>query len=129
MTPWIRRDADRGSAVVDFALVGALTTLLFVALVQLGVVLHVRNTLVDCASEGARQGALADRTPADAAAWARALITADLTNGYARQVEAGYETVDGLDTVVVRVEAPLPVIGLFGTGRVLSVSGHALRER
>lgn len=35
---------DDGSAVVDFVLVGTLATLLFVALVQLALTLHVRNT-------------------------------------------------------------------------------------
>ena len=68
MRPLARCRGDSGSAVVDFVLVGALLTLVFVGVVQLAVVLHVRNTLVDCASEGARFGALADRTPDDGAA-------------------------------------------------------------
>ena len=49
---------DTGSAIVDFALVGALVTVLFVGVLQLTIVLHVRNTLVDTAAEGARYGAL-----------------------------------------------------------------------
>jgi hypothetical protein len=110
-------------------LVGSLITLIFVALVQLTVVLHVRNTLIDCASEGARYGALADRTPADGAARARLLVGADLSPRYAGDVQAGHEAVDGLDTIVVRIRAPLPVIGLVGAGRVLTVSGHAVSER
>jgi len=120
---------DRGAAVVDFVLVGTLATLLFVGVVQLAVVLHVRNTLIDCASEGARYGGLGDREPADGARRAAALITQDLSAGYARDVTAGVETVDGLPTVVVRVRAPLPVLGLLGVGRVVTVTGHALRER
>jgi hypothetical protein len=122
------RADDVGSAVVDFVLVGSLASLLFVALVQLAVVLHVRNTLIDCAVEGARYGALADRAPTEAAARARLLITEDLSPRYAEHIEAGYEHVDGLDTVVVRVVTPLPVLGLVGAGRVLTVSGHALAE-
>jgi hypothetical protein len=132
MSPVCGRDsgrADRGSAVVDFVLVGTLVTLIFVGLVQLAVVLHVRNTLIDCAGEGARYGALADRTPGDGAARARALIVQDLSGRYAAEVEAGHEAVEGLDTVVVRVRAPLPLIGLLGAGRVLTVSGHAASER
>jgi hypothetical protein len=114
---------------VDFVLVGTLATLVFVGIVQLAVVLHVRNTIIDCAGEGARYGALADRTPADGAARAAALITQDLSARYAQDVVSGVETVDGLPTVVVRVRAPLPVLGLLGVGRVVTVSGHALRER
>ena len=45
---------DGGSAVVDFTLVGILLTFLFLALLQLGLALHVRNTLVASAAEGAR---------------------------------------------------------------------------
>ena len=52
-----------GSAVVDFTLVGVLLTFLFLALLQLGLALHVRNTLVASAAEGARYGANADRNP------------------------------------------------------------------
>jgi hypothetical protein len=123
-----RRPSDAGSAVVDFALVGGMVTVIFVMLLHLATVLHVRNTLIDCASEGARFGALADRTPADGAARARELVTTDLSARYARHVTAGVESVDGLETLVVRIQAPRPVLGLLGTGRALTVSGHALLE-
>jgi hypothetical protein len=122
------RSRDGGAAVVDFVLVGALLTLVFLGVVQLGVVLHVRNTLVDCASEGARYGALADRTPQDAAGRTADLIALSLSPGYARDVRAGYADVAGLRTVEVTVSAPLPVIGLLGPSRTLTVSGHGADE-
>ncbi|MDQ1288621.1 MAG: hypothetical protein QG622_2187 [Actinomycetota bacterium] len=128
MTPPGPRAADTGSAVVDFVLVGVLLTFLLGALFQLALVLHVRNTLIDCASEGARYGALADRLPADGVSRTRALVTADLSGRYARYVSAGFEVVDRVETVVVRIEAPLPVLGLAGADRMIRVSGHALRE-
>jgi hypothetical protein len=114
---------------VDFALVGALLTLLFVAVLQFALVLHVHNTLVDCASLGARYGALADRSPSAGAQRARELIIADLSPAYASDVAAGRERYAGLDTVVVRVRAPLPLVGLFGLGGVMTVEGHADVER
>jgi Flp pilus assembly pilin Flp len=117
---------DRGAAVVEFALVGALLTVLAAAVVQLALALHVRNTLVDCASEGARYGAFADRDPQAGAERARELIAADLSPAYAEGVTAGFERFGGVDTVVVRVSAPLPVAGLVGVGRVVEVSGHAV---
>ena len=104
-------------------------TLLFVAVLQLGLALHVRNVLADCASEGARFGARADRDPQAGAARTRELIRAELSDRYADRVSAGAVRVDGLATVEIRVEAPLPVIGLLGIGRALSVSGHAVPER
>jgi Flp pilus assembly protein TadG len=121
-----RRDA--GAAIVDFVLVGALLTLVFLGIVQLGAVLHVRNTLIDCASEGARYGALADRTPQQGADRARALIGSALGPRYAAEVSAGRADVDGLRTVRVTVHAPLPVIGLLGPGRALTVHGHGAVE-
>lgn len=126
--PAPRLHADRGSAVVDFVLIGALTTVLFAAVVQLALVLHVRATLIDCAAEGARYGALADRTPDQGAERTRELIEMSLAPRFAEQVEAQVTTVDGLEVVRVNVIAPLPVIGLIGPSAVLEVDGHALLE-
>ena len=119
---------DVGSAIVDFALVSGLVTLVFAALLQLTLAVHVRNTLVDCAAEGARYGALADRTPADGAARTRALIATEIAPGFADDVTVRDATVDGLDVIEVQVTAPLPVAGLFGPAGSLTVTGHALRE-
>ncbi|MDM8083809.1 pilus assembly protein [Cellulomonas cellasea] len=121
-------ERERGSAIVDFVLVGALTSLLFAAVLQLALVQHVRNTLVDCAAEGARYAALADRSEEDGAERTRALVTAALSADYAQDVTARRAEVDGLDVVEVRITAPLPVAGLLGPGRGLTVVGHALAE-
>lgn len=118
----------RGSAVVDFTLVGALLTVLFVALLQLTIVLHVRNTLIDCAARGAGYGALADLTPVDGAARARELITDEFGPRFARRVTARQVDIDGLRTVEVTVSAPLPVAGLLGPEHGLTVRGHALDQ-
>jgi len=122
-----RRDA--GSAIVDFVLVAGLVTLLFVGVVQLALVQHIRNTLTDCASEGARVGALADRGPADGAARTRELVRMSLAPRYAEDVEADDVVIDGIEMVEVRVIAPLPLVGLLGPGGALTVRGHAVRER
>ncbi len=124
----IRRRDDSGSAVVDFTLVGILLTFLFLALLQLGLALHVRNTLVASAAEGARWGANADRTPADGAAVTRQLIRDSLADSFADDVTSDLETVDGVTTVVIRVQARLPVLGLLGPPRAISVRGHAMQE-
>ena len=124
----IRLYDDGGSAVVDFTLVGILLTFLFLALLQLGLALHVRNTLVASAAEGARWGANADRTPADGAVVTRQLIRDSLADSFADDVTSDTETVDGVVTVIIRVEARLPVFGLLGPPRAISVRGHAMEE-
>ena len=121
-------DRERGSAVVDFTLVGILLTMLFLALLQLGLALHVRDTLVASAAEGARYGANADRDPQDGAALTRTLIRDSLADSFADHVRAGTETVDGFRTVYVEVDATLPVLGLLGPTRTLHVRGHAMQE-
>jgi hypothetical protein len=123
-----RRPRDAGAAVVDFVLVGTLVTFVFLGVVQLATVLHVRNTMIDCASDGARFGALAGSELDAGARRTRELIAADLSATYAEDVVARRATVDGLETVEVRVRAPLPVIGLLGVGRVVTVTGHAVSE-
>jgi Flp pilus assembly protein TadG len=120
--------SDGGAAVVDFTLVGVLLTVLFLALQQLGLALHVRNTLTAAAAEGARYAANADRDPAAGAAVTRRMIRDSLADSFATDVSAGTERVDGVPTVVVRVHARLPVLGLLGPARAISVRGHAFDE-
>ena len=119
---------DRGSAVVEFTLVGILLTFLFLAVLQLGLAMHVRNTLAAAAAEGARYGANADRDPTQGAAVTRQLIRDSLADRFADGVTSGTETVDGFQTVYVEVRTTLPVIGLLGPTRSLTVRGHALEE-
>jgi len=119
---------DRGSAVVEFTLVGVLLTVLFLALLQLGLALHVRNTLVASAAEGARYAANADRTPDDGEAVTRQLIRDSLDDSFADRVTSGFETVDGVPTVFVQVDATLPLVGLLGPSRGIQVRGHAMEE-
>jgi Flp pilus assembly protein TadG len=119
---------DRGSAVTEFVLVGALLTVLTLAVLQLGLALHVRNTVLDAAAEGARFAALAENTPADGVARCRALITAAIGAGYADDVRTSPGTWRGHPAVTVTVRTTLPVIGLIGIGGALEVSGHAAVE-
>jgi Flp pilus assembly protein TadG len=120
-----RSDLQRGAAVVDFALIGGLLTVIFIAIIQLTLVLHVRNTLIDAASSGARYGTLADRNPQDAVGRAEELIRGSLTASYGSDISVGESMVGGVRTLEVVVRAPLPVIGLIGPVGVMEVRGHA----
>ena len=95
---------------------------------QLGLALHVRNTLVACAAEGARYGANADRDADDAADHAAQLVRAALADSFAEDVQAGMTVLDGVPVMEVRVTAALPVVGLLGPSGALTVRGHALDE-
>lgn len=119
------RGRQRGSAVVDFVLIGGLLTMFFLAIIQLALILHVRNTLIDAASSGARYGTLADRNSEDARDRTAGLITTALNAEFSRDVSVGETVYQGLRTLEVTVRAPLPVIGLIGPAAVLEVKGHA----
>ena len=125
----LTHDRESGSAVADFTMVAGLLSLLFLAVFQLGLALHIRNTLISCASEGARYGARADATPQEGADRASQLITATLSGRFAGNVTATTTTVDGIQAVEVRIQAPLPVLGPLGPDRVLSIQARAFSER
>ncbi len=122
-----RRD-EHGAAVVDFVLVSLVLVPLVLGLLQVGLVLHVRNTLTAAATEGARYGATIDRTPADGARRTRQQVDRALAARFAQGVTAGREDVGGVPTVVVRVRASVPPLGLWGPGVSLDVAGHGVQE-
>ena len=109
-------------------MVAVLLTVLFLAVLQLGLALHVRNTLLASAAEGARYAANADREPEDGEAVARYLIRSALADSFADGVTSGRETVGGISTVYVQIEADIPLVGLLGPSRGIQVRGHALEE-
>jgi Flp pilus assembly protein TadG len=125
----LRLGSEDGSAVAEFAMVTFLLTVLVLAVIQLGLGLLVRNTVLDGAAEGARFASLADRGLVDGERRARELITAAIGARYAVDVRASYAEHLGDRSVVVTVRSPLPVIGLIGIDRALEVSGHASVER
>lgn len=122
-----RCDED-GAAVVDFVLVSLVLVPLVLGLLQVGLVLHVRNTLTAAATEGARYGATVDRTPSDGARRAREQVQGAIASRFAQDVSARRQTVGGVPTVVVTVHAVVPPLGLWGPGVDLWVSGHGVQE-
>lgn len=103
--------------------------MIFVALLQLTLALHVRNTVADAASSAARYGALGDRSEADARDRAAVLVAGALGSGYVQDITVDVESLNGLDTLRVSISAPLPVLGLFGPSNSLEVTGHAVITR
>lgn len=120
--------AERGSAVVDFVLVVVVLVPLFLGIVQVGLVLHVRNTLASAASEGARYAAVVDRPAEAGVARARSQISGALAEDFATDVTASAVMVDGAPGVRVDVRAEVPPLGLWGPAVRLDVSGHAVEE-
>ncbi|MCA1824437.1 MAG: TadE family protein [Mycobacteriales bacterium] len=130
------RRSDRGAAVVEFVLVGVLLIFLFLGVLQVGLVLHMRNVVVASAAEAARAAASADVESCTARPRAHDLVAAALSARVAdalRYDEAACEEVEttGRRVVVVRVRGTLPMLLLpvlpSRTVR-LDVTAHALKE-
>lgn len=117
---------EKGSAVVDFVLVMVLLVPLVLGILQLGLVLHVRNTLTAAASDGARAGAPLDGSADEAVERTRQMISTSLSERFARSVTASQGSIDGAPVLTVRVRAEVPALGLFGPSVPLDVSGRAL---
>lgn len=119
--------SENGSAVAEFVMVSALLTMLFVSVLQLALVLHVRNTLMDAAASGARFGTLADRSPAEGAQRTRELIGGSLGPGLSKDVDFRVTTIGGQPGLRITVSTPFPLLGYFAVGGHLQVSGEAAR--
>ena len=101
---------------------------LFLGILQVSLVLMVRNTLASAAAEGARHAAALDRDLADGEARTREQISGALSGRFARDIDARMVSLDGQPSVQVRVHATVPALGLGGPGVTLEVVGHAVAE-
>ncbi len=131
MTPVVSFSTQRGSAPVDFVLVGSLVTLMFLAVIQVAIDYHVRNVLAACVADGARYGANADIASAGAGAGAaNREIASALGSSYAVATPvSGAPDADGARVVAVTVRLRLPLIAWFlRAGPTVTATGHALME-
>ena len=125
----LQRRGERGSAVVDFVLVLLVLVPIFLGILQVALVLLVRNTLASAASEGARYAATLDKGPADGAARTRSQIDGAISGRFAQDVDAHPAVVDGAPGVEVVVHASVPALGIGGPAIELTVAGHAVEEQ
>ena len=125
----MRRRDQRGAAVVDFVLVVVVLVPVFLGVLQVALVLFVRNTVTAAASEGARYAATLDHDPVDGVARTRSQISGALAGRYADDITAREVTIDGAAAVEVTVHVVIPALGLGGPAVTLDVSGHAVEEQ
>lgn len=106
---------------MEWTLVTALLTLVFLSVLQVGFAMHIRTTLIDAAAEGARYAGLEGATAADGQLRTEQLIATAISDEYAQDIR-----VERGDTLVaVTVRAPMPVIGLIGFPNGVEVTAHA----
>ncbi|WP_413452376.1 TadE/TadG family type IV pilus assembly protein [Georgenia phoenicis] len=113
---------------MEFVLVSVLVVMVLLGVLQLTLALHVRNTVVDAAGEGARYGALEGSSPAEGAQRTRELIGSALHPRYGEDVSAQVVERGGMALVEVTVRAPVPVLGLLGPAGTMTATGRAVQE-
>lgn len=119
---------ERGAAVLDFVLVMVVLVPLVLGIMQLCLVLYVRNTAAAAASEGARYAAVEGHTWHDGATRAQQELAGVLGGRYAGGVTARGTTLDGAPAVEVDVAVRVPALGIGGPAVSFTVAGHAVRE-
>lgn len=112
--------------LVEFVLIAILVAIIALGVIQLSVALHVRNMAISAASEGARLAAAHDRGLAEGEARAQDVLASSIGNVPAT-VTASETVVGGVPAVVVEIETPVPVFGLWGVGAI-HVQAQALKE-
>ncbi|GGO59444.1 hypothetical protein GCM10010910_02420 [Microbacterium nanhaiense] len=122
-------DGERGSAPVEFILIGVLLTMLTLGVVQFALAMHVRNVVQDAAVDAAFYAALADTSPAEAEARARAAVERGVGRDLISFVAIVPGSLRGLDTVRVHIAATLPLVGFVGPGQGTLVTADAPVER
>lgn len=126
--PGRARTGERGAAVVDFVLVLLVLLPLVLGILQLALVLHVRNTLASAAAEGARHAAVAGSSAPAGQAKVQELIDGALSQEFVRSVSVRPAVVGGAPGYEAVVEADVTVLGLGGAGVYVRVEGHAIAE-
>lgn len=123
------RTGERGAAVVDFVLVLLVLLPLVLGILQLALVLHVRNTLASAAAEGARHAAFAGSSAPAGQAKVEELVDGALSAEFVRSVSVQPADVGGAPGYEVVVEADVSVLGIGGPGVRIRVEGHAIAEQ
>lgn len=113
-------------------MVGTLVVFLFLGVLQLALVLHMRNVVVSSAGEAARTAANADRDCSDGARRFDHLVRAALSSRVADGVRRRHCGLDssrsGLPVVRFEAEVDLPLVFLpFGSVAV-TATGRAFAE-
>lgn len=120
----MRHRGERGAAIVDFVLVLLVLIPIVLGIIQVALVMHVRNTLAAAASEGARLAATSDRGASAGTALAAEQVQRAGTERFIRDITVHRNG----QVVVVTVRARVPALGLAGPGVDLTVAGRAIVE-
>lgn len=114
----MRRDSDRGSAVVAAVLTLPLVALFFVAVAQIVVLAYLHSNAVHAASEAARAAAVSPMPAVAALMKTQSVIHATSGSTRIEKVSTTLGTVSGVPTVHVVVTVSAPAVWFGGRHQV-----------
>lgn len=122
------RGLERGSAPVEFVLVGVLLVAVALTVLQIAFVAHIRAIATDSAIAGAAHAALADTADGEGVNRASALVTKGIAGTLVQSITVASSEVMGKPIVTVTIRLGVPAIGPWLTVAETTVKGRAFRE-
>ena len=127
VSPWLYRlREERGSAVVEFPMVATLLLMVAFASIQLGLFIHVSNSLTDAAVQGAHEAALVGSDLGRGIKKTQTVVNGRFGELVNAEVSGALER---NSSVAVAVDFNAPILGFLGPDRSMRVVGHAILEQ
>jgi Flp pilus assembly protein TadG len=122
------RGLERGSAPVEFVLVGVLLIAVALTVLQIAFVAHIRAVAVDSAIAGAAHAALADTVDSEGVDRATELVTSGIAASLVRSVSVTSDESSGEAIASITIRLAVPAIGPWLAIAETDVTGRAFRE-
>jgi len=122
------RGLERGSAPVEFVLVGVLLVAVALTVLQIAFVAHIRAVAIDSAIAGAAHAALADTADSEGVIRATELVASGVAASLVRSVTVTSGEVARKPIVSITIRLGVPIIGPWLTVAETDVTGRAFRE-
>ena len=122
------RELERGSAPVEFVMVGVLLVAVALTVLQIAFVAHIRAVAIDSAIAGAAHAALADTADSEGVVRATELVTSGVAASLVRSVFIASSEVAGKPIASVTIRLGVPIIGPWLLVAETEVTGRAFRE-
>ena len=122
------RGLERGSAPVEFVLVGVLLVAVALTVLQVAFIAHIRAVAIDSAIAGAAHAGLADTSDSEGVARATELVTSGIAASLVRSVSISSGETAGRAIASVTIRLAVPAIGPWLSIAETEVTGRSFRE-
>jgi len=119
---------ERGSAPVEFVLVGVLLVAVALTVLQIAFIAHIRAVAIDSAIAGAAHAGLADTADSEGVDRAIELVTSGIAASLVRSVSISSGEAAGRAIASVTIRLAVPAIGPWLSIAETEVTGRSFRE-